>query len=87
MAIAIQLPEYTTYPVSMEIEKRKELLGQAIRTHRAEQGLSLRTLALMIGTDHTHLWEIEAGNINVGIELLCKIADGLGVEVNELIDF
>lgn len=71
----------------MHTDYRKTLLGQTIRAHRIEQGLSLRTFSLMIGTDHTHLWELEAGNVNVGIELLCRIADGLGIKVGDLIDF
>lgn len=41
----------------------------------------------MVDTNQTHLWQIEKGTTNVGIDLLCRIADGLGVHVRDLIDF
>ncbi len=66
---------------------RKERLGAAIRAQREKQGLSQRKFALMIGSNQTHLWQIEKGNVSVGIELLCRIADSLGIKVKDLIDF
>ncbi len=41
----------------------------------------------MVDTNQTHLWQIESGRVNVGIDLLCRIADGLGTDVKSLIDF
>lgn len=55
--------------------------------HREEQGLSQRKLALMVGSNQTHIWQIETGKVSVGIELLCRIADSLGIKVKDLIDF
>lgn len=66
---------------------RKELLGAEIRRNREKQGLSQRKLALMVGSNQTHIWQIETGKVSVGIELLCRIADSLGVKVKDLIDF
>ncbi len=66
---------------------RKERLGAAIRMHREEQGLSQRKLALMVGSNQTHIWQIETGKVSVGVELLCRIADSLGIKVKDLIDF
>ncbi len=66
---------------------RKECLGAAIRLHREAQGLSQRKFALMVGSNQTHIWQIETGKVSVGIELLCRIADSLGVRVRDLIDF
>lgn len=66
---------------------RKELLGAAIRKNREKQGLSQRKLALMVGSNQTHIWQIETGKVSVGVELLCRIADSLGIKVKELIDF
>lgn len=66
---------------------RKERLGAQIRARREEQGLSQRKLALMVGSNQTHIWQIETGKVSVGIELLCRIADSLGIKVNDLIDF
>ncbi len=66
---------------------RKERLGAAIRAQRESQGLSQRKLALMVGSNQTHIWQIETGQVSVGIELLCRIADSFGIKVNDLIDF
>lgn len=66
---------------------RKQLLGAAIRANREKQGLSQRKLALMVGSNQTHIWQVETGKVSVGVELLCKIADSLGVKVKDLIDF
>lgn len=66
---------------------RRELLGAEIRMRREQQGLSQRKLALMIGSNQTHIWQIETGKVSVGIELLCRIADSLGIKVKDLINF
>ena len=46
-----------------------------------------RKLALMAGSNQTHIWEIENGGVSIGLDLLCRIADSLGVEVRALIEF
>lgn len=51
------------------------------------QGLSQRKLALMAGSNQTHIWHIEDGSVSIGLDLLCRIADSLGVKVADLIDF
>lgn len=71
----------------MTSSDRKERLGAAIRANRERQGLSQRKLALMIGSNQTHIWQIETGQVSVGIDLLCRIADSLGIRVKDLIDF
>ena len=62
-------------------------MGARIRTLREQQGLSQRKLALMIGSNQTHIWQIENGTVNVGLDLLCRLADALEVNVRDLIDF
>ena len=42
------------------------------------QGLSQRKLALMAGSNQTHIWHIEDGSVSIGLDLLCRIADSLG---------
>ncbi|MRX83175.1 helix-turn-helix domain-containing protein [Eggerthella guodeyinii] len=71
----------------MKSDDRRIILGKTIRKLREEQHLSQRRFALMVDTNQTHLWQIESGQVNVGIDLLCRIADGLGTEVRCLIDF
>lgn len=62
-------------------------MGARIKTLREQQGLSQRKLALMIGSNQTHIWQIENGTVNVGLDLLCRLADALEVNVRDLINF
>ena len=71
----------------MDTCERKRMLGAAIRRERERQVLSQRKLALMAGSNQTHIWEIENGGVGIGLDLLCRIADSLGVEVRALIEF
>lgn len=68
----------------MDMNERKIKLGQRIRKEREAQGISLRRFALMIGVGRTYLVDVENGRRNIGIENLCRIADGLGIRVSEL---
>ena len=62
-------------------------MGGRIKALREQQGLSQRKLALMIGSNQTHIWQIENGTVNVGLDILCRLADALEVNVRDLIDF
>lgn len=62
-------------------------MGERIKALREQQGLSQRKLALMIGSNQTHIWQIENGTVNVGLDILCRLADALEVNVRNLIDF
>ena len=62
-------------------------MSERIKTLREQQGLSQRKLALMIGSNQTHIWQIENGTVNVGLDILCRLADALEVNVRDLIDF
>ena len=65
------------------INERKIELGKRIRQAREAQGLSQRRFALMVGLGQAYLSDVEC---NIGFENLCKIADGLGIKLSELID-
>ena len=71
----------------MSTDERRKQLGARIKTLREQQGLSQRKLALMIGSNQTHIWQIENGTVNVGLDMLCRLADALEVNVRDLIDF
>ena len=62
-------------------------MGARIKALREQQVLSQRKLALMIGSNQTHILQIENGTVNVGLDLLCRLADALEVNVRDLIDF
>lgn len=70
----------------MDSANRQARLGQRIRDLRKAENLSVRRFALVVGTGHSHLIQIEQGKIDIRYSLLCRIADGLGVEVGELTD-
>ena len=71
----------------MDTDERRKRVGVRVKALREQQGLSQRKLALMIGSNQTHIWQIENGNVNVGLVLLCRLADALEVNVRDLIDF
>lgn len=71
----------------MNTDERRKRLGARIKALREQQGLSQRKLALMIGSNQTYIWQIENGTVNVGLDILCRLADALEVNVRDLIDF
>lgn len=62
-------------------------LGREIRTRREAQGISTRKFSAMVGISKTSLINIEKGAANPSIEILTRIADGLGARVSDLISF
>ncbi|WP_367316870.1 helix-turn-helix domain-containing protein [Gordonibacter sp. RACS_AR68] len=51
---------------------------------RESKDVSRREFAKSLGMDHVNLWRIEEGKANVKFDTLCNIAEGLGVEVENL---
>lgn len=70
----------------MDAQSRKELLGSRIRNYREAENITQARFASMVGTAQSYLSDIEAGRINVGFDLLCRIADGLDVSLGALGD-
>jgi putative transcriptional regulator len=69
------------------MKKKKFLieLGQNIRRIREEKGISMLKLGKMIGKDYRSIMKVEQGKINCTLYYLCEVAEGLGVEVDELV--
>ena len=65
----------------------KQSLGSNIRAARVKRGISQRKLALMTGTSRSYLWRIETGAADIGIDVLCRIARALDMDVRDLITF
>lgn len=59
----------------------REKIGQQISEIRREKGLTILQLAEMTGLDNSNIGKIEKGRYNVGIDILGRIADALGVEL------
>ena len=61
-------------------------MGQAIRRLREKERLSQERLALMVGISRQHLSNVESGKANPTVELLYRIACGLGTKMTRILD-
>lgn len=61
-----------------------EKFGQRIKQLRNGQGLSQEKFALSIDMDRTYYASVESGKRNISINNIEKIANGLGVTLEEL---
>lgn len=60
------------------------LLGKRIKELRGKTGDSQEKFALKIDMDRTYYASVESGKRNISIINIKKIADGLGVSLEEL---
>ena len=77
----------TVEQVAPSVATRVAMLGASIRRERLSQGISQQRLAEAIGTDQAVIARLEAGKRNTGIAAYIKIADALGVNLAELVEF
>ena len=68
----------------MENTSLKTQLGAKIARLRSSHGISQATLALMVGVSRKYLIDIECGRANPTVDMLERIAGGLGTSVAEL---
>ena len=65
--------------------KNDNYIGTIIRNKRNEKGISIRELARLTNISHTTICDLENGNTKTHkIETLMKIANILGIDLNEL---
>lgn len=57
-------------------------IGHRIKTLRTEAKITLEEVSAQTGLDKAHIWRIEAGKYNVGIDALSAIAKAIGKEVD-----
>lgn len=74
---------HTFIQMSSEILYR---FSQKLKTIRQKRGLSQEGLALLCNIDRTYVGRIENLKRNPSLEILAKIADGLGMTLSELLD-
>ena len=60
--------------------------SQKLKMPRQERGLSQEGLALLCNIDRTYVGRLENLKRNPSLEILSKIADGLGMTLSELLD-
>ena len=70
----------------MDESQLKRSFGLKCKQLRGRIGLSQEKLALAIGMDRSYYASIETGSRNVTLINMYKIARGLGVGLNELLD-
>jgi XRE family transcriptional regulator, aerobic/anaerobic benzoate catabolism transcriptional regulator len=61
------------------------LLGERVRALRSEHGLTRRALAVASGVSERYLAQLEAGEGNISVLLLRKVARAMGVPVESLV--
>ena len=61
--------------------------AEKLQKLRKERGLSQEALALLCDIDRTYIGRIENMKRNPSLEILNKIAKGLGIKLIELLDF
>ncbi len=61
----------------------KEKFGYRVKELRQARNLSQEKFALQIDMDRTYLASIESGKRNVSLENINKIANGLGISLEE----
>ncbi len=59
-------------------------LSKNVRYLRTLHGLTQEELAERVGNTHKHIGEIERGRVNVGIDIVSKLARALSVDVLDL---
>lgn len=67
--------------------RHRRELGAAIRKERTRRGISTRKFAAMVGVSASYLHDVETGSSSPTVDMLVRIAGGLGMEVRELIAF
>lgn len=63
-----------------------KIIGQRIRNHRLNQGLSQEKLAELSGCHPTYIGQIERGEKNATLESISKIAIALNISLSQLFD-
>lgn len=61
-------------------------VGAKVKLERTKQGLSQEKLAELSDTSPNHIGNIERAESSPTIELLKKVADGLGISIVDLVN-
>lgn len=60
------------------------MFGQEVRRRRRQLGLSQARLAERTGLHRTYISDMERGGRNITLNVVYRVADGLGVQVADL---
>lgn len=73
---------FSFYYVGSDRSAERERIGAKIRQLREEKGMEAKQLATLANIDTANLSRIEKGKYSVGLDILTRISDALGVKVD-----
>lgn len=73
---------FSFYLVGSDRTEERKRIGAKIRQLREDKGIEAKQLATLVKIDAANLSRIEQGRYSVGLDILTKIADALGVKVD-----
>ena len=71
----------------MELEQKRFLIGLNIAYYRRQCHMTQGDLSAHVGLSSNYLSQIERGSKTISLEKLIQLADALGVEERELLDY
>ena len=76
------------FPMStLEYTSHRALFAYELKRLRTEQNLSQSRFSVMVGISRRHLIKLEAGQASPTLEMMERLAAGLGVAVRDMVDF
>ena len=66
-------------------EEIRQRLGRSIRAARSARSMTQEAVAARSGMGWRHLQKIEAGEVNVTLRTICRVATALGVDPSALL--
>lgn len=69
------------------MENLKKLFAKRIRTLRKLKNLTQEEIGARSGISYKYIGEIERGEVNPSLDVLCKIAQGFNTSLSDLLDF
>lgn len=73
---------FSFYYGGSDRDEERKRIGKRIRQIREEKGLDAKGIAKLANIDSANLSRIEQGRYSVGLDILSKIANALGVKVD-----
>lgn len=69
-----------------DILNERQKIISALTSARMEKGISQQTLADAVGTQKSNICRIESGGQNISLDMLLKITNALGLDVNMILE-
>lgn len=70
----------------LDIPNERQRIISALTSARMEKGISQQALADAVGTRKSNICRIESGGQNISLDMLLKITNALGLDVNMILE-